>query len=116
MADEKKKAIEELEKLKHQLIDLGITDYESNPKYQEKRKQLENIKVSEDLEKEIYNHIHTFFSRYYDKGDFISKRKYGKNNKYAIPYNGEETTLYWANNDQYYIKTTESVGIPNHLM
>ncbi|GAH91232.1 unnamed protein product, partial [marine sediment metagenome] len=49
-----------------------------------------------------------FFSRYYEDGDFISKRRYSsKNNKYAIPYNGEEVKLYWANFDQYYIKTGE---------
>lgn len=27
--------------------------------------------------------------------------------KYAIPYNGEEVKLHWANSDQYYIKTSE---------
>jgi adenine-specific DNA-methyltransferase len=68
---------------------------------------LEGIKISEDLEKEIYNHLINFFSRYYDKGDFISKRRYSKREKYCIPYNGEEVLLYWANKDQYYIKTTE---------
>lgn len=76
-------------------------------KYYEKKKQLENIKISEDLERQVYNHIIDFFSRYYDKGDFISKRRYGKNEKYIVPYNGEEVLLYWANEDQYYIKTTE---------
>jgi len=75
--------------------------------YHEKKKQLEGIKISEDLEREIYNHLINFFPRYYDKGDFISKRRYGKNEKYAVPYNGEEVLLYWANKDQYYIKTTE---------
>lgn len=107
-SEEQKKQQAELEKLKNQLIDLGIEDYEKNPKYQEKKKQLENIKISQELEKQIYNYIYAFFSRYYDRGDFISKRRYGKNEKYAIPYNGEETLLYWANNDQYYVKTTES--------
>ena len=107
-SEEQKKQQAELEKLKKQLIDLGVEDYENNPKYQEKKNQLENIKVSKELEKQIYNHIYAFFSRYYDRGDFISKRRYGKNEKYAIPYNGEETLLYWANNDQYYVKTTES--------
>jgi adenine-specific DNA-methyltransferase len=34
-------------------------------------------------------------------------RRYSKENKYAIPYNGEEVLLYWANQDQYYIKTGE---------
>ena len=28
-------------------------------------------------------------------------------NKYVIPYNGEEVLLYWANLDQYYVKTGE---------
>ncbi|MBW9220675.1 hypothetical protein KKP91_00435 [Methanothermococcus sp. SCGC AD-155-M21] len=73
----------------------------------ENKEQLEEIKLSEDLEKEIYNHLITFFSRYYDNGDFISKRRYGKNEKYVIPYNGEEVYLYWVNKNQYYIKTTE---------
>ena len=75
--------------------------------YYEKKRQLEEIRVSEDLEREIYNHLINFFSRYCDKGDFISKRRYGKNEKYIVPYNGEEVLLYWANKDQYYIKTTE---------
>lgn len=68
---------------------------------------LGKINISEDLEREIYNHLINFFSRYYDKGDFISKRRYGRNEKYVVPYNGEEVLLYWANRDQYYIKTTE---------
>ncbi len=59
-----------------------------------------------ELEADIYNHLLTFFSRYYDEGDFISKRRY-KGDTYAIPYNGEEVTLYWANKDQYYIKSGE---------
>ncbi len=75
--------------------------------YYERKKQLEEIKISEDLERQIYNHLITFFSRYYSEGDFISQRRYGKNERYVIPYNGEEILLYWANKDQYYIKTTE---------
>jgi adenine-specific DNA-methyltransferase len=59
------------------------------------------------LEAAIYNHLYAFFSRYYQDGDFISRRRYSKRERYAIPYNGEEVTLYWANHDQYYIKTTE---------
>lgn len=59
------------------------------------------------MEATIYNHLHAFFSRYYQDGDFISKRRYSKKNRYAIPYNGEEVMLYWANHDQYYIKTGE---------
>ena len=61
----------------------------------------------EALEASIFNHLLTFFSRYYQDGDFISKRRYSKRQRYAIPYNGEEIYLYWANNDQYYVKTAE---------
>ncbi len=61
----------------------------------------------EALETSIFNHLYTFFSRYYQDGDFISKRRYSKRQRYAIPYNGEEVYLYWANNDQYYVKTAE---------
>ena len=57
------------------------------------------------VEAAIYNHLYTFFSRYYDEGDFISKRRYSRNQRYAIPYNGEEVYLHWANSDQYYVKT-----------
>ena len=60
-----------------------------------------------DLKAVIFNHVYTFFSRYYDNGDFLSKRRYSRRQKYAIPYNGEEVYLHWANADQYYIKTGE---------
>ena len=60
------------------------------------------------LEALIYNHLIAFFSHYYQDGDFISKRRYStRQERYAIPYNGEEVTLYWANHDQYYVKTAE---------
>ena len=59
------------------------------------------------MEARIYNHLYTFFSRYYQDGDFVSKRRYSRNQRYAIPYNGEEVYLHWANSDQYYVKTAE---------
>ena len=59
------------------------------------------------VEAAIYNHLWTFFSRYYSEGDFISQRRYSRNQRYAIPYNGEEVYLHWANSDQYYVKTDE---------
>jgi adenine-specific DNA-methyltransferase len=59
------------------------------------------------LETDVYSSLFSFFNRYYDEGDFISKRRY-KEGVYAIPYEGEEVKLYWANADQYYIKTAEN--------
>jgi len=105
--EEKKNREKELEELKKKYIELGIKNFENQDKYQQKLKEIEQIKVSEDLERDIYKHILNFFSRYYDNGDFITQRRYGKDNKYLIPYNGEEVKLYWANYDQYYVKTAE---------
>ena len=59
------------------------------------------------LETDVYSALYSFFNRYYEEGDFISKRRY-KEGVYAIPYEGEEVKLYWANQDQYYIKTSEN--------
>ena len=58
------------------------------------------------LESEVYDHLFSFFRRYYSEGDFLAKRVY-KPGVYAIPYEGEEVKLHWANKDQYYIKTSE---------
>lgn len=65
-------------------------------------------KHQDELENQIFNHLFAFFSRYYDQGDFMSLRRCSKHKKYAIPYNGEEVYLHWANSDQYYIKTGEN--------
>jgi len=75
--------------------------------YLELKAQAAGARDHQALEAAIYNHLYTFFSRYYQDGDFISKRRYSKRERYAIPYNGEEVYLYWANHDQYYIKTAE---------
>lgn len=97
-------------KEKNDTVRLGI--YESDFKkdiarYKEVARIVQTARAAVDAEKSIYNHLSLFFSRYYDKGDFISKRRFGKNEKYIVPYNGEETHFYWANHDQYYIKSAE---------
>lgn len=75
--------------------------------YLEARKKAAHAQPYEALEAQVYNHLYIFFSRYYQDGDFISKRRYSKKERYAIPYNGEEVHLYWTNYDQYYVKTAE---------
>ncbi len=59
----------------------------------------------EEIKEQVYNDLYSFFSRFYEDGDFIPQYRYSKEPKYSIPYNGEEVKLYWANADQYYIKT-----------
>ena len=79
---------------------------DSNPEYKQLKAKLEQAADTAALQNEVFSHLVTFFSRYYDNGDFVSKRRY-KDNTYAIPYNGEEVKLHWANADQYYIKSSE---------
>ncbi|MFH5833756.1 site-specific DNA-methyltransferase [Halalkalibaculum sp. DA384] len=85
--------------------------YENTPlgkKYLQAKKKADKQEVGEEIEKRIYQDLYTFFSRYYDDGDFLTQRRIStRDSKYAIPYNGEEVKLHWANKDQYYIKTGE---------
>jgi adenine-specific DNA-methyltransferase len=76
-------------------------------KYLELQKKREEYQVAENFKIRVYNDLYAFFSRYYEDGDFIAKRRYGRHETYAIPYNGEEVVLHWATKDQYYIKTGE---------
>src|SRR5690606_2991238 len=86
--------------------DLGV-DPETASKVKGIREKIATYSVDvNSLENQVYSALYNFFRRYYDDGDFISQRRY-KEGVYAIPYEGEEVKLYWANYDQYYIKTSE---------
>jgi len=90
----------------------GVSDPENSPKVKEARAEYNAFKNTISAESDVYDHLYRFFERYYDSGDFMSLRYYtaetsGKAAPYAIPYNGEEVKLHWANADQYYIKTAE---------
>jgi len=86
--------------------EFGSPDPENAPAVVKiKEKMASSVDITA-VENEVYSHLHTFFSRYYDKGDFISQRSY-KKDTYAIPYEGEDVKLYWANHDQYYVKSSE---------
>ena len=41
------------------------------------------------------------------RGFRVKAPHFGGNHRYAVPYNGEEVYLHWANSDQYYVKTAE---------
>jgi len=86
---------------------LGVSP-DAVPKVQELRAKLKEATAgSSEHENAVFSHLLTFFSRYYQDGDFISQRRY-KGDTYAIPYAGEEVMLYWANKDQYYTKSGEN--------
>jgi adenine-specific DNA-methyltransferase len=98
---------EEIAKAEKSAQELGISA-DQLPKIQQLRAQLAAASAgTSEHENQVFSHLLTFFSRYYDKGDFISQRRY-KGDTYAIPYAGEEVMLHWANRDQYYIKSGEA--------
>ena len=91
--------------LKEQYASLGQKDLEE---YQDLWETRENVAVAEETEARIFNDLYRFFSRYYEDGDFHTRRRISsKDSKYYVPYNGEETYFHWANSDQYYVKTGE---------
>ena len=75
--------------------------------YLEAKEKRGETQTRDQREDTVYNHLYTFFSRYYDNGDFIPRRRYSQTERYAVPYNGEEVYLHWANRDQYYVKSGE---------
>ncbi|MFZ2399098.1 MAG: site-specific DNA-methyltransferase [Smithella sp.] len=92
--------------------EFGAANPEETEPVKKAKAALDALKDTTNNESEVYDHLYRFFERYYEDGDFISRRYYtretsGKAAPYAIPYNGEEVKLHWANADQYYIKTAE---------
>ena len=105
----KKNPAEKMKEIEAKANELGI-EISASPKlkaeYDAAVKEMSSGIDKSSLENEVYNRLTDFFSRYYDEGDFISQRRY-KDGAYAIPYEGEEVKLHWANADQYYVKTSE---------
>jgi adenine-specific DNA-methyltransferase len=83
-------------------------DPDTNKKVIALRADIEQAATNLDNEEnDVFSALTKFFSRYYEGGDFVSKRRYKNEATYVVPYNGEEVKLHWANADQYYIKTSE---------
>jgi adenine-specific DNA-methyltransferase len=100
--------VQDLEKAESAAATAGISP-EQSPKVMELREKFAKGADLEATADEVYSHLLTFFSRYYQGGDFLGLQRstvHGRE-KYMIPYNGEEVKLVWANMDQYYIKSSE---------
>jgi adenine-specific DNA-methyltransferase len=98
---------EQLEQAIQQANSLGVDPEQTNKVKELRQKIAESAVDVTALENEVFSHLTNFFRRYYSEGDFISLRRY-KEGVYAIPYEGEEVKLHWANADQYYVKSTET--------
>ena len=95
-----------------QARNFGAPNPDETPAVKTARAELKAAQDSGNIEAEIYEHLYRFFERYYDAGDFMSRRYYGRETEhkaapYAVPYDGREVYLHWANKDQYYIKSSE---------
>ncbi len=108
----KKELLETAKKLgKEPLTSAGdlkdeFKDSELGRKYLSLKAQKDEAETIDEIKLQVFNDLYSFFSRFYEEGDFVPQYRYSiKGYKYAIPYNGEEVKLYWANSDQYYIKT-----------
>lgn len=96
---------QQLTELEQKLSEMGVAK-ESSEKYRTLKEKLNQGVDITALENEVFSDLTNFFRRYYHNGDFLSLRRY-KKDVYAIPYEGEEVKLHWANADQYYVKTSE---------
>jgi adenine-specific DNA-methyltransferase len=63
--------------------------------------------ATEDEEARVYNALYTFFSRYYDSGDFLPRQRRGKAGRYSVPYDGSDTHFHWATKGSHYVKSGE---------
>ena len=84
-------------------------EFENTPlgkEFLEIKARKDEAQAIDEIQSQVFNDLYNFFSRYYEDGDFVPQYRYSiKGHKYAIPYNGEEVKLYWANYEQYYTKT-----------
>lgn len=106
---------QEIEEKRRQAEELGAPDPDSAPAVKQARAVYDVAKREQNASADIYDHLYRFFSRYYDKGDFMSRRHHVAENDsraapYAVPYDGREVYLHWANKDQYYVKSTETLA------
>ena len=96
---------EEMKEMEQQARNLGV-EVDTLPKYQTLLDQKRKMAVSDTVETRVYNHLLSFFSRYFLNGDFIS-RFYFKDDQYVVPYDGSEVYMHWATKGQYYVKSSE---------
>ena len=80
-------------------------------KVDEYRSLQEQLRSSENVgsdRREVLNRLYQFFSRHYQDGDFIVKRRVGRDGSRYIRSTGEDTEFHWATEDMYYIKSGDT--------
>ncbi|MDR5885008.1 site-specific DNA-methyltransferase [Vreelandella janggokensis] len=105
----------DIEEKRRQAEEFGAPDPDGTSAVKQARAAYDVAKREQNASADIYDHLYRFFSRYYDKGDFMSRRHHVAENDsraapYAVPYDGREVYLHWANKDQYYVKSSETLA------
>lgn len=68
----------EYEKAIETAKEFGAPEPEKVPRVQEAKAKWESCKDTATSEGDIYDHLYRFFERYYDGGDFMSRRYYAR--------------------------------------
>ena len=81
------------EAARKQAEEYGAPDPDATEPVQKAKAAFDAAKASGSNEGDVYDHLYRFFERYYDQGDFMSRRYFaretdGKAAPYAIPYDG----------------------------
>ncbi|MBN2467758.1 MAG: site-specific DNA-methyltransferase, partial [Deltaproteobacteria bacterium] len=56
----------------------GVSEPEKTPKAQKAKAALDAVKDNAGSQADVYDHLYRFFERYYDDGDFLSRRYYAR--------------------------------------
>ena len=79
-----------------QAIEYGAPDPDVTEPVKKAKAAWDAAKKSGSNEGDVYDHLYRFFERYYDNGDFMSRRYFaretdGKAAPYAVPYDGRRS-------------------------
>lgn len=86
-------------------LQLAFWETPKGKEYRALEQKIAQMQATEEQRVRTYNDLYSFFSRYYEDGDVFPLPRRGR---VEIPFTGhEDVVLYWANKDQYYIKTGE---------
>ena len=65
--------------------------------------------MGENEQERLYNTLYTFFSRYFEDGDFLPQPRRGKQARFSVDYRGEDVHFSWRGRGSHYIKTSEQL-------
>lgn len=91
----------------------AIADTPYGQEYRERSDELRHLEAeagfTQPEEENLYNHLFTFFRRYYRDGDFQPQMRRSSRVTFTVPYRGEDVHFYWRGYGNHYVKTTEEL-------